>query len=214
MKTFAAMLLVCGVMQAAESASPPSTVLVVKGAKLGHAQWGDAPQSPVSSSNVILIGEKPLPFEPIVVRPTTTLPLPATAPAPVVAVTPAPKPAPVIRQDQPIPDGTLRPDANNQILLTRKHSVELASSSDGLRNPWGIRIAPASSITDYSMQLQGAVAGPKPVVIINGQNLVRGERIGIFTLAEIRRDSALLEYDGSFFLLPEGLKVTVRIPKE
>ena len=213
------LILVCGLtLNSAEAATPATpapapTVLVKKGDRLGHAQWGDAHHTAASELSVTLIGEKiPVVEESIVVRPTTLIPLPVE---PTTTTPPPAKPTTTARrQDPPIPDGTLRPDANGQILLTKRHAVELTSASDGLRNPWGIRIAPASSITDYQMQLQGAVAGPKPVVIINGQNLTRGERIGIFTLAEIRRDSVLLEYDGSFFLISEGRKVTVRIPKE
>lgn len=219
MKTLALIFVLSAVTAAVAVDESPFAALVTKpGSGVIGYQIVGAAEANVTEKDVHLIGAKAVePLPQVAVARTEAQPLPAGEPAKTTGAVSAekiPNPQPKGWEEPAIPERALR-DSGGQILLPSRSRVELTKrGDDGLRNPWGIRIAPASSITDYEMSFGGIVIGPQPVALINGQTVVRGESVGIFTLAEIRRNEVVMAYDSTYFVIPQGRKIVVRIPKD
>jgi hypothetical protein len=113
-----------------------------------------------------------------------------------------------------IPQGCLRPDGNGSIFINRISKTGEITTSEP-RNPWGIRVATKATLTEYMINLTAIVIGPTPTAIIDGTPMAKSDRHSAapFTLSVVRRHDVIMEYDGIFFLVPEGQTVTIRIPK-
>jgi hypothetical protein len=112
-------------------------------------------------------------------------------------------------QEPPMPEGALYPDANGIIFAGRAGNKNFSAS---VRNPWDIRVLQKTSLTEFKMVFGGMIVGDgKAVAFVNGEAYARGDRIGMFNLAEIRFAEVVLESNGTYYVLPEGRKVTVRV---
>lgn len=212
---------VCALLAATAAAArdevPFAELVTKQGAVIGYQPVGTT-EPKVTENDIHLIGAKAVePLPPVAIARTEAQSLPSVAaksPAGAVAAEKLPDTQPKGWEEPAIPKDALF-DVGGKILLPSRSRVEVAKrGEDGLRNPWGIRIAPASSVTDYEIFFGGIVIGPQPVALINGQTVVRGESIGIFTLAEIRRSEVVMAYDSTYFVVPQGRKIVVRIPKD
>jgi len=109
-----------------------------------------------------------------------------------------------------IPAGALWPDAKGRIVagLPEKGGV---SKSVGIRNPWEVRIAPKDAGKDTVFVCGGIIigGGSGPVAILNGRIARQGDFLGDFRVAGVLANGALLERNGSYFVIPKGQRTTV-----
>jgi hypothetical protein len=109
--------------------------------------------------------------------------------------------------EPPMPDDAVRPDTNGVIITV--HGVPITSDAE---NPWDIRAVAESAITEHTFYFSGNILGiGNPVCYINNAPLIRGDKVGLFNVAYIRREEVILERNGHYYVIPIRKKTTVRL---
>lgn len=160
---------------------------------------------PPSEGVVRLVGPSPAgtlpPKEP---RRVMRIELPAADPvdASQLACTPAGVPK--------IPGNARWPDASGRIEVGGLPAGEPERDA-GARNPWELRIRPRRSASNTVFTCGAIIVGGLggPVAIVNGRIVRGGDVLGRFSVACIARDAAVLELDGSEFVVPRGKTTTI-----
>ena len=111
---------------------------------------------------------------------------------------------------QSVPQDAQWPDARGRILAGADHG-RLPRGDKDARNPWEVRAHREGAREEIVITCGGIIAtgGAESVAFLNGSAARRGAVIEGLSLARITPDAAVLEMNGSFIVIPRGMRVTV-----
>jgi len=109
-----------------------------------------------------------------------------------------------------IPEGARWPDSRGRIAAVLPDPSG-PSKSDGIQNPWEVRIRSKSAGNETVFACGGIVIGGDsgPVALLNGCVVRRGAASGEFSVVGVLSSGVLLGRGGLFFVIPLGKSITI-----
>ncbi len=106
------------------------------------------------------------------------------------------------------PEGAYWPDASGRIAAV---PALPADTHRGLRNPWEVRVHKGAVGMETVFLCGGIVAGGDagPIAILNGHIVRQGDALGRFGVAKVIAAGVILERNGSYFVIPRGIRTTI-----
>ncbi len=110
----------------------------------------------------------------------------------------------------PVPQDARWPDSSGRIVVARETTGD-PPRSDGVRNPWEVRIHAKPATAETVFTCRGVVAGGTggPIAFLNDHLAKTGDVLGEFRVAAILSNIVLLGRHGLVFVVPVGRITTI-----